>query len=199
MQKPDPGAALNSLAKSVPDDGTGKKLPPVHLWDPPFCGDLDIRIGRDGLWYYLGTPIGRERLVRLFSTVLKLEDERYFLVTPVEKIGITVEDVPFIGVQMEVEGEGQQQRLIFKTNVGDEAVAGPAHKFVFRPGSEVGEVTPYIHIRAGLEARIRRPVFYEMVDLAVDHEVDGQSFFGLWSEGTFFPIVPSGLLAEFRE
>ncbi|MEM9207312.1 MAG: DUF1285 domain-containing protein [Pseudomonadota bacterium] len=199
MQKPDPGAALNALAKSVPDDGTGKKLPPVHLWDPPFCGDLDIRIGRDGLWYYLGTPIGRERLVRLFSTVLKLEDEKYFLVTPVEKIGITVEDVPFIGVQMEVEDEGQQQRLIFKTNVGDEAVAGPAHQFVFRPGAEVGEVTPYIHIRAGLEARIRRPVFYEMVDLAVDHEVDGQSFFGLWSDGEFFPIVPSGLLAEFRE
>src|SRR3569832_40821 len=106
----------------------GRGLPPVHLWNPPFCGDLDMRIARDGTWFYLGTPIGRPALVRLFSTILRREDDGgYVLVTPVEKVQLKVDDVPFIAVRVDTEGQGHDQRLRFLTNVGDDVVAGPEH------------------------------------------------------------------------
>lgn len=169
-------------------------LPPVHLWDPPFCGDLDIRIRRDGTWFYLGTPIGRPALVRLFSTILKLEDGKFFLVTPVEKVGITVEDAPFVAVDAEAEGAGRTQVLHFETNVGDRVTAGDGHAIRVERDPETGEPAPYVHVRAGLEALIDRKTFYRLVDIGEHAEHGGESWFGLWSGGRFWPIIPSAEL-----
>ncbi len=174
----------------------GRGLPPVEKWNPPFCGDLDMRIARDGTWFYLGTPIGRPALVRLFSTILKLEDGKYFLVTPVEKVGITVEDAPFVAVDFEAVGSGRKQVLSFQTNVGDTAAAGPDHPIRVVRDGETGEPSPYVMIRAGLEALIDRKSFYRLVDIGAHHEVEGDSWFGLWSAGVFFPIIPSADLPE---
>ncbi len=162
-------------------------LPPVHLWNPPFCGDLDMRIARDGTWFYLGTPIGRPELARLFSTILKLEDGKYFLVTPVEKVGITVDDAPFVAVDFEVSGAGQEQILHFETNMGDKSAAGPENPIRVERDCETGEPSPYVHIRAGLEALIDRKSFYRLVEIGAHHE----GWFGLWSGGAFFQIIPS--------
>ena len=164
---------------------------PVHLWNPPFCGDLDMRIARDGTWFYLGTPIGRPELVRLFSTIIRKDDEDYFLVTPVEKVGITVDDAPFVAVDFEVENPGPDQKLKFTTNVGDSVLAGPNApiRVVRDPGT--GEPSPYVIIRANLEALIDRKSFYRLVDIGTHEPVNDESWFGLRSSGTFFPIIPS--------
>lgn len=162
-------------------------LPPVHLWNPPFSGDLDMRIARDGTWYYLGSPINRPEMVRLFSSILKKEDGRYFLVTPVEKVGITVDDAPFVAVDFEAGGTGEAQVLTFTTHVGDTATAGPDHPIRVERDAETGEPAPYVMIRAGLEARIDRKSFYRLVELGTHHD----GWFGLWSSGRFFPIIPS--------
>ncbi|MEP3329989.1 DUF1285 domain-containing protein [Sedimentitalea sp.] len=174
-------AAAASAAKK------GRGLPPVHLWKPPFCGDLDMRIARDGTWFYLGTPIGRFELVKLFSSILKKEDDKYFLVTPVEKVGITVDDAPFVAVDFEASGAGQDQVLTFNTHVGDAAIAGPDHPIRVERDAETGEPSPYVMIRAGLEALIDRKSFYRLVELGSHHD----NWFGLWSSGEFFPIIPS--------
>jgi len=171
---------------------SGKSLPPVHLWNPPFCGDLDIRIARNGMWYYLGTPIGRPELVRLFSTILRKDGDAYFLVTPVEKVGITVEDAPFVAVDFEVTGQGAAQQLVFSTNVGDQAQAGPNHPIRVARDPDSGEPAPYILIRANLEALIDRKSFYRLVDLGCHHE----GWFGLWSGGQFFPMIASNELPD---
>lgn len=165
-------------------------LPPVHLWNPPFCGDLDMRIARDGTWFYQGTPIGRPGLVKLFSSILKREDGKYFLVTPVEKVGITVDDAPFVAIDFEAEGAGKDQTLTFTTHVGDTAVAGPDHPIRVVRDPETGEPSPYILIRADLEALIDRKSFYRLVELCV-HERD---WFGVWSGGEFFGVIPSAEL-----
>ncbi len=183
--------SANALAEAASAAAKGKGLPPVHLWNPPFCGDLDMRIARDGTWFYEGTPIGRAPLVRLFSTILKLEDGKYYLVTPVEKVGITVEDAPFVAVDFRVQGQGQDQRLTFVTNVGDEAEAGAAHPLRVVRDPETGEPSPYVMIRAGLEALIDRKSFYRLVDLGAHAPHEGQQWFGLWSGGVFFPVIPS--------
>ncbi|WP_415404965.1 DUF1285 domain-containing protein [Tateyamaria sp. SN3-11] len=162
-------------------------LPPVHLWNPPFCGDLDMRIARDGTWFYQGTPIGRPGLVKLFSSILKREEGKYFLVTPVEKVGITVDDAPFVAQDFEPSGEGKAQVLTFTTHVGDVAVAGPDHPIRVERDAETGEPAPYILIRADLEALIDRKSFYRLVDLGVHHD----DWFGVWSSGEFFGIIPS--------
>ena len=172
----------------------GRGLPPVHLWNPPFCGDLDMRIARDGTWFYQGTPIGRPGLVRLFSTILRKDGERYFLVTPVEKVGITVDDAPFVAVDFEASGAGREQVLRFHTNVGDSAIAGAEAPLRFARDPETGEPSPYVTIRAGLEALIDRKSFYRLVDLGQEHEVDGTRWFGLWSGGRFFGIIPAAEL-----
>ncbi len=171
---------------------SGKSLPPVHLWNPPFCGDLDIRIARNGMWYYLGTPIGRPELVRLFSTILRKDGDAYFLVTPVEKVGITVEDAPFVAVDFDVTGQGAAQQLVFSTNVGDQAQAGPNHPIRVARDPDSGEPAPYILIRANLEALIDRKSFYRLVDLGCHHE----GWFGLWSGGQFFPMIASSELPD---
>jgi hypothetical protein len=166
-----------------------KGPPPVHLWNPPFCGDMDMEIRRDGTWFYLGTPIGRPALVRLFASILKLEDGKYFLVTPVEKVGIRVVDAPFVAVDCDISGAGAAQTLRFTTNVGDTVVAGPDHPIRVVRDAE-GEPSPYVHIRRGLEALIDRKTFYRLVDHAVPGTHEGVEWLGLWSEGVFFPIIP---------
>ncbi|MDU8909988.1 DUF1285 domain-containing protein [Aestuariicoccus sp. MJ-SS9] len=162
-------------------------LPPVHKWNPPFCGDLDMRIARDGTWFYLGTPIGRFELVRLFSSILRKDGDKYFLVTPVEKVGITVDDAPFVATDFEATGTGRDQQLTFTTHVGDSATAGPDHPIRVERDPDTGEPSPYVLIRANLEALIDRKSFYRLVDLGAHHD----GWFGLWSSGTFFPIIPS--------
>jgi len=168
-----------AAANAAPKRG----LPPVHLWNPAHCGEIDIRIRRDGVWFHEGTPIGREALVRLFSTVLRLDPDGYHLVTPVEKLKISVEDAPFMAVRVDA-ADGV---LRFLTNVGDEVEAGPGNPIRVATDPETGEPAPYIHVRRGLEARIRRPVFYELVEMAEDR--DGVT--GVTSNGAFFPIGPT--------
>ncbi|MEM1265310.1 MAG: DUF1285 domain-containing protein [Pseudomonadota bacterium] len=178
-----------ALAQSVRSAGV-KGPPPVHLWNPPFCGDLDIRIASDGTWFYLGTPIGRPALVRLFASILKLEEGRYYLVTPVEKVGIRVDDAPFVAVDVSALDAGPAQRLQFETNVGDIVTAGPDHAIrVVRDAADAPR--PYIHIRRGLEALIDRKSYYRLADLGEIDQWDGRDWFGVRSEGTFFPIQPA--------
>jgi hypothetical protein len=162
-------------------------LPPVHLWNPPFCGDLDMRIARDGTWFYEGTPIGRPALVKMFSSILKREEGKYFLVTPVEKVGIVVDDAPFVAIDFDATGEGIDQVLKFVTLFDDFAVAGADHAIRVERDAETGEPSPYILIRSDLEALIDRKSFYRLVDLGVHHE----GWFGVWSGGQFFGIIPS--------
>ncbi len=183
--------SADALAQAASAASKGKGLPPVHLWNPPFCGDLDMRIARDGTWFYQGTPIGRPALVRLFSTILKLEGGKYYLVTPVEKVGITVDDAPFVAVDFRVEGDGRDQRLVFVTNVGDEAEAGAAHPLRVERDPKSGEPAPYVMIRAGLEALIDRKSFYRLVELGTHQVHEGARWFGVWSGGVFFPVIPS--------
>ena len=182
----DPGKAGDLLAQ-IPK-GEGKGLPPVHLWNPDFCGDIDMRIARDGTWYYLGTPIGRKPMVRLFSTIIRRDGDDYFLITPVEKVGIQVEDAPFVAVRLDVSGEGEAQLLRFVTNVHDVVEVGQEHPLRVSLDPQTQEPSPYIHVRANLEALIHRNVFYQLVDLAVPGDVEGESWLGVWSGGVFFPI-----------
>lgn len=165
---------------------------PVHLWNPAYCGDINLVIKRDGTWFYEGTPIGRARLVRLFSTVLKREGEKYFLVTPVEKLGIEVEDAPFVAVLMSRNNSGREQELSFTTNVGELVIADAEHEIVFRFDPETDEPTPYIHIRSGLEARISRAVYYDLV--AIGEEYEGA--FGVWSCNQFFAFAEAKRIFE---
>ncbi len=160
----------------------------MHLWDPPFCGDLDIRIAADGTWFYLGTPIGRPALVRLFAGILKREGDRHFLVTPVEKVGIVVDDAPFLAVDCEIGTE-----ITFTTNIGDIVTAGPDHAITV-PHDPTGAPRPYLHVRRGLMALIDRKTFYRLVDAGVTRRHDGTDWFGLLSGGTFFPILPAAAM-----
>lgn len=187
--------SAESVMASATAGTKGAGPAPVHLWNPAFCGDLDMRIARDGTWFYLGTPIGRAPLVKLFANILKREGDRYFLVTPVEKVGIRVDDVPFVAVDFDVAGEGDTQTVTFVTNIGDRATAGPDHPLRVIRDPTTGEPSPYVMIRAGLEARIDRKSFYRMVELCHDEPHDGVLWFGLRSADTFFPIIPSAELA----
>lgn len=192
--KPDSAPSADSVAASARQAGR-RGPPPVHLWDPPFCGDLDMRIARDGTWFYLGTPIGRAPLVKLFSSILKREGERYFLVTPVEKVGIRVEDAPFVAVDFTVEGQGSDQRLRFVTQVEDEAEAGPDHPIRVVLDPATGEPAPYLLVRRNLEALIDRKSFYRLVELGAVETIGGIAQFGIWSGGCFFPFQPAAELS----
>lgn len=162
---------------------TARGLPPVHLWNPEHCGEIDIVIQADGVWMHEGSPIGRAALVGLFSTVLRLDDDGYHLVTPVEKLKIKVEDAPFRAVAMRREDD----RLIFTTDVGDETVAGPDNAIRVETGPD-GEPRPYVHVRRGLGARIERAVFYDLVEMAETGE-DGA--LGVRSGGVWFTLGPA--------
>lgn len=167
---------------------------PVHLWNPPHCGDLDMRIARDGTWFYEGSPINRPAMVKMFSNILRKDGDAYVLVTPVEKVGITVEDAPFITEDFEVTGAGETQVLAFETHVGDFATAGPNTPIRVEIDPETDEPAPYVTVRTNLEARITRKAFYRLVELGTHQVVDGYSMFGVWSSGMFFAFLPSEAL-----
>lgn len=165
--------------------------PPIHLWNPDDVKDIDIEIRRDGSWFHEGTPVERQRLVRLFSTVLRKEDDGdFYLVTPVEKCRIRVEDAPFVAVLLNISGEGKDQVLDITTNVAEQVPVDAAHPIVMKKTSG-GERLPYIHVRNGLEALASRNVYYELVDLMVTEDLDGETWHGVWSRATFFPIARS--------
>jgi len=190
-----PTAALEALVARAKHAGDG--LPPVEKWNPDFCGDLDMQIKRDGTWFYMGTPIGRAPLVRLFSTVLrKDEDGKTYLVTPVEKVGIEVEDAPFVAVEMNATGAGEGQVLTFRTNVGDLVEAGPKHPLHFEIIGETDQLKPYVLVRGRLEALLARPVMYELIEHGEEIEVDGETMFALRSNGAVFPVMPVQKLAK---
>jgi len=170
----------------------------VHLWNPPFCGDLDMRIASDGTWFYLKTPIGRHALVKLFASVLRREGEKYFLVTPVEKVGITVDDAPFMAVEMKQEGEGAARVLTFRTNVDDWVTCGPDHALRFEPETDTGGLKPYLHVRRGLWALVTRALFYDLVELGEERDLNGTRMFGVASSGEFFTMAPAQELAGLR-
>jgi hypothetical protein len=186
-------AARDAAANS----STGKGLPPVHLWNPPFCGDLDMRIATDGTWFYQGTPIGRPALVRLFSTILKREDGKHFLVTPVEKVGIRVDDAPFLAVEMQKQDETGGRLLRFRTNVDDWVDCDAAHRLRFEAAAD-GGLTPYLHVRADLWAKVTRALYYDLVDMGEERVVDGRAMFGVASAGEFFAMADAEQAREAR-
>jgi hypothetical protein len=190
-----PGA-LDGLVNNA-RGATQKGPPPVHLWNPPFCGDLDMRIGSDGTWYYLKTPIGRPALVKLFASVLKREGDKYFLVTPVEKCGLTVDDAPFMAVEMQSEGSDGGRVLNFRTNVDDWVACGPEHALRFESEPDTGGLKPYLHVRRDLWAKVTRALFYDLVELGEERDVDGEAMFGVVSGGAFFAMAPAESLREF--
>jgi hypothetical protein len=181
---------LEAIGEAVKMAGCG--LPPVHLWNPPYCGEIDMRIAADGTWFYQQTPIGRPALVKLFASVLKREEDRYYLVTPVEKCGITVDDAPFVAVDVQDDGGV----LTFRTNVGDEVRCGVDHALRFERQGERGGYKPYVHVRAGLWAKATRPVYYDLVERGEQRAIDNVMWFGLASGGEFFPMAPADQLEE---
>ena len=190
----------SSLERLIAQAGSakGRGPAPVHLWNPEYCGEIDMRIAADGTWFYMGTPIGRKPLVKLFSTVLRRDPERFVLVTPVERIGIEVEDAPFIAVEMAVKGKGQDQVIAFRTNVDDVVEADAEHPLRFEVEEGTGGLKPYVLVRGGLEALVNRAVFYDLVALGVEEEHEGVRSFGVWSKGTFFPMAPADEIAAYR-
>src|SRR5215208_5182164 len=181
----DKRAGLEVLAGAA--RAAGKKgPPPVHLWNPPYCGEIDMRIAADGTWFYQNTPIGRMPLVKLFASVLKREAGHYFLVTPVEKCGIQVEDAPFLAVEMQVGQELGRPSLRFRTNVDDWVDCGPEHPLRFEPEPGTGGLKPYLHVRRDLWAKVSRPLFYDLVELGEERDVDGERMFGVASGEEFF-------------
>jgi hypothetical protein len=191
-----PAGAIDIIADAVTRESR-KGAPPVHLWDPPFCGDIDMRIARDGTWFYMKTPIGRPALVQLFASVLKREANSYYLVTPVEKVGIVVEDAPFLAVEMQAQDQPEGRVLYFRTNVDDWVGCGPDHALRFDPELGTGGLKPYLHVRRDLWARLTRPLFYDIVALGEERDVDGCRMFGVASGDSFFAMAPAETLREF--
>jgi hypothetical protein len=183
--------SLEGLTASLPRPGD-KGLPPVHLWDPPFCGDIDMRIAADGTWFYMKTPIGRPALVKLFAGVLKCEGGKHFLVTPVEKVGIAVDDAPFVAVEMKSEGDV----LSFRTNTDDWVACGAGHALRFEP-EKTGGLKPYLHVRRDLWARLTRPLFYDLVERGEERTIDGRDVFGVASGGEFYVMADASAVREF--
>jgi uncharacterized protein len=189
-------SALDSITGAV-TRAAAKGPPPVERWNPPFCGDLDMRIATDGTWFYLKTPIGRPALVRLFAAVLKREGNKYFLVTPVEKCGIVVDDAPFLAVELEVEERPAGRVLSFRTNVDDWVTCGPEHPLRFEPEPGTGGLKPYLHVRRDLWAKVTRALYFDLVALGEERDVAGRPMFGVVSMGTFFPMAGAEQAREF--
>jgi hypothetical protein len=189
-------SGLDAIAKTARREG--KQGPaPVHLWNPPFCGDLDMRIASDGTWFYLKSPIGRHTLVKLFASVLKREGDKYFLVTPVEKCGIVVDDAPFLAVELKIEDGARGRILNFRTNVDDWVSCDREHALRFEPELHTGGLKPYLHVRRGLWAKVTRALFYDLVELGEERDISGQRMFGVASDGEFFIMAPADRLKEF--
>lgn len=175
----------------------GKGLPPVEQWNPPFCGDIDMRIAADGTWFYQKTPIGRPGMVKLFASVLKREGGKYFLVTPVEKVGLIVDEVPFLAVELKVGHDSRGRTLRFRTNVDDWVEAGPGHALRFEQDAGNGGLKPFLHVRRELWAKVTRALFYDLVELGEERAVNGKPMFGVASGGEFFAMAEAGALREF--
>jgi hypothetical protein len=190
-------SGLEAITGALARAGT-KGPPPVERWNPPFCGDLDMRIATDGTWFYLKTPIGRPALVRLFASVLKREGDDYFLVTPVEKCGIKVDDAPFIAVELKIERTAGDDRVLhFRTNVDDWVACGPSNALRFEPEAGTGGLKPYLHVRRDLWAKVTRALFFDLVEMGEECEVDGEAMFGVTSMGMFFPMAPADQVRNF--
>ena len=186
---PIPDLATLSLAE-IARLAEERKLPPIERWNPTHCGDSEMRIARDGTWFHQGSPIGRETMVRLFSTILRREpDGSYVLVTPVEKLDIAVEDAPFVAVELKASGEGKDATLVFRLNTGDLVTADEAHPLRFEAREDGPR--PYLHVRGGLDAVVARAVYYELAGRAID---GNEATPGVWSAGQFFAIEPAGQL-----
>ena len=185
---------LEGLTASLPKRSHG--LPPVERWNPPFCGDIDMRIAADGTWYYQKTPIGRPALVQLFAGILRRENDKYFLVTPVEKVGLVVEEVPFLAVELRVEHDERGHVLNFRTNVDDWVAAGPGHALRFEV-TATGGLKPYLHVRRELWAKVTRALFYDLVELGEEREQNGKTMFGVVSSGEFFAMAEASAVREF--
>jgi len=186
VQKPGLEGVIAAATAAAGDEPRKRGLPPVHLWNPAHSGKIDIVIRKDGAWVHEGGIIGREALVRLFSTILRRDPDGFWLVTPVEKLRIEVEDAPFTAVRVDRVGEA----LRFVTNVGDEVEAGPEHAIRVEAG-EAGEPRPYLHVRRGLEALITRPVFYELAEMAQERETRHGPMLGVESNGAWYPVGPA--------
>ncbi len=181
MNSRDAGQPVAGIAEAIKGPG----LPPVHLWNPPFCGDIPMRIARDGTWFYMNSPIGRKPLTKLFSSILRHdEDGKYYLVTPVEKCGIEVEDAPFLAVRMTAAGEGANQRIAFETSVDDVVEVNADHPLRFEAEQGTEGLKPYVRVRTNLEALVSRALFYDLVALGMIQD----DWFGVWSGGRFFPM-----------
>jgi hypothetical protein len=188
-------SGLEALTASLSRETRG--LPPVERWNPPFCGDIDMRIASDGTWFYQKTPIGRLPLVKLFASVIKREGEKYFLVTPVEKVGIVVDDAPFLAVELNTSFGDAGRILQFRTNVDDWVAAGPGHALRFEQQASNGGLKPYLHVRRGLWAKVTRALFYDLVALGEERQVGGKAMFGVMSDGEFFAMAEANALREF--
>jgi hypothetical protein len=192
-------SGLDSIA-GVVRTAAKKGPPPVHLWNPPYCGEIDMRIAADGTWFYQKTPIGRMPLVKLFASVLKREGDHHYLVTPVEKVGITVDDAPFLAVEMEsvdVSRGADGRTLRFRTNVDDWVECGPEHTLRFDPEPGTGGLKPYLHVRRNLWAKVTRALFYDLVALGEERDVEGRPMFGVASQGAFFAMAPADSVKAF--
>jgi len=204
MAKEGQTAGLDGMVGALKKAGQ-KGPPPVHLWNPPYCGEIDMRIAADGTWFYQKTPIGRAALVKLFASVLKREGERYFLVTPVEKCGITVDEAPFLAVELAVEEgdvaaeSGSGRMLRFRTNVDDWVTAGPDHPLRFEPEPATGGLKRFLHVRRDLWAKVTRALFYDLVELGEEREIDGARMFGVASGSAFFAMAPADSIAGLRD
>jgi hypothetical protein len=185
---------LEAIAATLPREKRG--LPPVDRWDPPSCGDIDMKIGADGTWFYQKTPIGRPALVKLFSSILKREGDNYYLVTPVEKVRLIVEDAPFLAVELKVD-QAEQQILAFRTNVDDWVEAGPGHALRFIREPATGGLKPYLHVRRDLWAKVTRALYYDLVELGETRDVAGKRMFGVASKGEFFSMAKASALREY--
>jgi hypothetical protein len=203
MAKEGQTAGLDGMVGALKRTGQ-KGPPPVHLWNPPYCGEIDMRIAADGTWFYQKTPIGRAPLVKLFASVLKREGDRYFLVTPVEKCGITVDEAPFLAVELKVEAsdagaESGGRLLRFRTNVDDWVTVDRDHPLRFEPETATGGLKPFLHVRRDLWAKVTRALFYDLVELGEERDVDGMRMFGVASGAEFFAMAPADSIAGLRD
>ena len=181
-----PEAALGGLGEAAEARKRGPA--PVHLWNPPYCGEIDMRIAADGTWHYCGSPIGRIGLVKLFAAVLRRDPERYVLVTPVERVGVRVDDAPFLAVEMRAEGGDDEPRLTFRTNVDDVVTVDAEHPLRFETGAAEG-LKPYVRVRGDLWALVKRALFYDLAARGLVERSGGEDWFGVRSSGVFFPML----------
>jgi hypothetical protein len=183
-----PEGALRGLGEAVM--GRLRDVGPAPSWNPPDCGDIDMRIAADGTWFYCGSPIGRAPLVKLFASIMRREGDRYVLVTPVEKVGIRVDDAPFLAVEMHLNDEAHDPRLTFRTNVDDVVTVDREHPLRFEPGASEG-LKPYVRVRGDLWALVKRALFYDLVALGGTEPIANETWFGVRSSGLFFPMRPA--------